>query len=360
MSSFILHILFSGLIVFVPSQNGTEMDILLLSAGSCGQHYHASDGTALPAHRPIVFARAGSCTGDCPTRDATIAQFLFPDQSSAAGLDSLESAVSGGGAWQLSGSDLSLRKGSTSDDDLPALSLNTGARGTIDESPAPIPTTSSERGDFTWVANLEDICPDCTFDTSLTSSQPPAIVVARFKLRSGSLFTYSVARIGSDVTPVRFQRLDGSGNVSGYSQAIASWVGADVEVTGSSLDLVEDKFDASAGRTMHLTPDSDGKIEMAVVNIPSRTPPLTTNNPSPGPGKHFEVYYELATNAPAREERLVPFPGAASTVGSYSQVSWQSVHSQTDLWSDLLNGLRLNVGRGPDDRVLCPPSRIGP
>jgi len=359
-SSFVLHILFSGLVAFIPTQNGAEMDVVLLNAGDCGQNVHVSDGSALPPHKPLLFARGGSCTGDCPTRDADVAQFMFPDQSSSTGLDSLESAVSGGGAWILSNSDLSLRKGSESAANLPALAINTSTRGSVNGVPLPIPTTSSERSDFSWVANFKDICSSCTLNTDLTSSTPPGLVVARFKLNSGNLFTYSVARIGSEVTPVHFQRLDGSGSASSYSQAIASWVGADVEVTGDSIDIVENAFNGDPGRSMHLTPDNDGKVELAVVNLPSHTPPLTTNNPAPGAGKHFELYYEMATNAPASEDRLVPFSGAASSVGSYDEVDWQSVHPQTALWSDLLNALRLNIGRGPDDRILCPPTTTFP
>jgi len=349
-SSFILHILFSGLIAFVPAGNG-EMDVLLLNTGDCAKHYHVSDGTALPQHKPFVFVRGGACTGDCPTDDADIAQFMYPDQSSTAAIESIEEAVTGGGAWILDGSDLTLQKGSSNAAELPALTINTSARGT-----AAIPTTSSERTDFTWVANFKEICPECTLNSDLTGTTPPSnLVVARFRLRTGNLFTRSVARIGADVTPVHFKRLDGQGDTAEYSQAIATWVGADVEVTGDSIELVEERFNSDPGRTMHLTPDSNGQIEMAVVNLPSRIPPLTTSNPAPAAGKHFEMYYDLATNAPAQEERLVPFAGAAPTLGSYPQAAWSDVHPSTVLWSDLLNALRLNAGRGPDDRTLCPP-----
>jgi hypothetical protein len=356
-SSFILHILFSGLIAFVPTQNGSEVDVLLLNAGDCAQHYHVSDGTALAPHTPLVLARAGSCTGDCPTSDADIAKLLYNDQASATAIDSLENAVSGGGAWMLSGSDVTLRKGSTTAADLPALTITTNARATSNGVPVAIPTTSGEREDFSWVASLSSVCPACTLDSSVLGSQPPAIVAARFRLRSGKLFTYSVARIGSKVTPVHFARLDGQGSTSSYSQAIASWAGADIEVSGDSIDFVETKFNGDAGRTMHLTPDSSGKIEVAVVNLPPFTPPATTSNPSPGAGKHFEMYYELTGTPPAQETRLVPFPGAASTLGSYADVDWQTVHPQSVLWSDLLDALRLNPDRSPADRTLCPPSQ---
>lgn len=357
MNHFILHILFSGLMFFVPAQNGTEMDVILVNAGDCAKHFHASDGSALPPHVPLVFTRAGSCTGDCPTNDAAIAQFMFPNLSSAAAVDAESAAVTGGGAWQLVGSDLTLRKGSTSATDLSALEINTSARGSVNGVPLAIPTSSSEREDFTWVANFKQVCPDCTINSDLLSSTPPEnLVAARFRLKTGTLFTYSVARIGANVTPVHFKRLDGQGSESSYSQAIASWVGADVDVSGDSIDLVETAFNGDPGRTMHLTPNSDGVIEMAVINLPSRTPPLTTSNPAPSAGKHFELYYELATNAPSQETRLVPFAGAASGLGSIPDVDWQSVHPQSVLWSDLLNALQLSVGRGPDDRTLCPPS----
>src|SRR4051812_34552588 len=326
------------------------MDILLLNAGDCSKHYHVSDGSALPEHEPLIFVRGGACTGDCPTRDADIASFIYPEQSSSTSMASLASAVSGGGAWLLAGSDLELRKGSTSAADLPALSINTSARGT-----APIPTTSGEREDFSWVADIKQICPDCTLNPDLFDTEPPAnLVAARFRLKSGTLHTYSVARIGSSVTPVHFKRLDGQGDSSDYSQAIASWVGADVEVTGDSIELVESKFNSDPGRTMHLTPDANGKIEMAVLNLPSHTPPITSSNPAPGAGKHFELYYDLMTNAPAQEERLLPFAGAASTLGSYPEGSWATAHPSTAPWSDPLNALRLKARPGPAHRTPCP------
>ena len=43
--SFTIRILFSGLMTFVPAQNGTEMDVVLLNAGCTRQ---VSDGGAMP------------------------------------------------------------------------------------------------------------------------------------------------------------------------------------------------------------------------------------------------------------------------------------------------------------------------
>lgn len=336
---------------FVPSQDGKEVTVLLLNT----THQHLSDGSQLSDHKPLLIARAGNCSGDCPKRDADVAQFVFADQTTTVAEDSLEAAVGGGGAWILSGSDLSLQKGASGDPDLPALSVVTNVRGTANGSPLAIPTSSTERQDFSWITSLSQLCSTCALSTDLMASQPPGSVVARLHLRSGSVFTYSVARIGSNVTPVHFKRLDGSGDESGYSQAIATWVGADIQISGSSIEIVEDKFNGGTGRAMTLTPDTNGKVEMAVLNLPSFVPPASSINNAPQVGKHFEMYYDLADEPPATETRLVPRAGAAATLGTYPEVAWSTVHPSSSVSSALLNAIRLDVGRGPYDRILCPP-----
>src|SRR5438067_7569832 len=115
LTSFILKILFSGLMIFTPSQDGKEMTVLLLAAG---HNHHLSDGSALQRHNPMVIARAGACSGDCPKRDASVAHAAYNDQTPSTAQDSLEAAVGGGAAWMLSGSDLSLQKASSGDPDL--------------------------------------------------------------------------------------------------------------------------------------------------------------------------------------------------------------------------------------------------
>jgi hypothetical protein len=343
---FIVRILFSGMMVFVPNSNGTELDVVLLNV----PHAHAlSDGTTLAHHKPVVIARAGNCTGTCPTNDTNIATYLFADKANDAAIDTLETAVDGGGAWDISGSDISVLKG-IGDPDLPALDIETGVRGT-----SIIPTTSTEREDYSWLATLSDICANCGFDSDVLGADPPeGLVAARFHLSSGKLFTYSVARIGSNVTPVQFKRLDGQGSASSYSQAIATWMAADITVSGDSIRLVETKFDNSSGRTMTLTPDSNGRIEIAVLNLPPLVP--ATPDPTPGVGKHFERYYDVTSNPPSAAARLVPQPGAAAGAPSYSAVTWQSIHPQETLWSELLNALRMNVSRSAYDITLCPPA----
>jgi len=353
LSTFVLKLFFSGLMAFVPNENGTEVTVLLLDVD---HNYTSSDSTSLAHHTPLLFARGGSCSGDCPQRDSDIADFVYSDLSSSAALDALEEATSGGGAWALSGSDLSVEKGVSTDPALPSLTLTDNTRGTVNGNPAIIPTTAGEREDLSWLASMSHICSGCTIDPDLLGEDPPAIVAARFHIRNGRVFTYSVARIGSDVTPVHFQRLDGTGSTSSYTQAIATWVGAEIEVSGDSIEIAEDKFDSSTGRSMTLTPDEDGKVEVAVVNLPPFVPPSSPFTGTPDPGKHFEYYYELASTPPAQSSRLVPKPGAASGAPSYSSISWTSIHPQISLYSDLLNALRMNTGRTIYEQALCPPS----
>src|SRR5436190_4325725 len=242
---FILRILFSGLIVFVPSQDGKQVTVLLLNVP---HNHQLSDGSMLADHKPFLLARAGGCSGDCPTRDADIAQYFFADKSTAEGTDALEAAVSGGAAWALDGSELALRKGSETDPALPQLSIRRNVRNGI------IPTTSAEREDFSWVADLTQICADgCPFDASIHAAQPPSnLIAARFVLKSGDVFTYSLARIGANVTPAHFKRLDGTGSDSAYSQAVAAWVGADIAVSGSSVEFVATKYSDDTQRSMTL------------------------------------------------------------------------------------------------------------
>jgi hypothetical protein len=354
--SFILRILFSGLIAFVPSQNGQEVTVLLLNVHN--QH-HLSDGTELVVHKPLLLSRAGACAGNCDRRDEEIAQFLFADQTLSTAQDSLEAAVSGGGAWALSADDLTVNKGSANDPALPALVIRNNVRGTVNGQPQMIPTTSTERQDFSWVAALSHVCSTCAYDPAILGSNPPRdLVAARFRLRTGNLYTYSIARVGGDVTPVHFKRLDGTGGDSSYTQAVASWVAADVEVSGNSVEISEESFGGNPGRTMTLTPDSNGKVEVAVLNLPPFVPPASANNDAPQVGKHFEAYYDLTGEPPASDTRLIPIAGAASGAGSYPQIDWHAIHPQNLVWSDLLNGIRMEIGRSLYDRILCPPTQV--
>jgi hypothetical protein len=353
---FLLRILFSGLIVFIPSEDKQEVTVLLLNVP---HHRHLTDSSAVPRHVPVILARAGSCTGDCPRRDLAIARYLFRDQSDTVAQSSLQAALREGGGWLLSNSELSILKGSSGDPDLPPLTF-ANTRPTVDGVPAIIPTNALEREAFDWVIDLNKICSTCSVDPAMHAVQPPAIVAARFKIRTGKLFTYSIARIGSNVTPAHFTRLDGEGDTSPYTQAIATWVGVDVDVSGESVQLVDTKFDTGVRRTMTLTPDRNGKVELAILNLPPFLPPASTSNKMPQPGKHYELLYDVLEAPPAAETRKVPVAGPAPGAPAYPAVDWHDIHPQAALWSDLLNSIRLNIGRTAYDRLLCPPTQATP
>jgi hypothetical protein len=350
MTTFVLRILFTGLMAFIPNENGTEVTVVLLNA----DHFHTSDGGALQAHNPAIIARAGACTGDCVDDDPAVATPLFRDQSPTTAIASLQNAVGNGSAWNILGSDITVEKASSSDDDLPAFSMRDNVRGTG----TLIPTTSTERTDTSWIASLSQVCGSgCTLNSDVFDNVPPGIVAARFKLTSGDLYTYSIARLGGDVQPVHFNRLDGTGSTSAYVQAVATWVGADITVTGDSVKFVETKHSGGTGRSMTLSPDSSGKVEVAVLNLPPFVPPASAANDAPQVGKHFEAYYELLQEPPDREERLVPRAGLPSgSTTTIPQVSWSSVHPSTAVSSELLTRLRLDVGRSLYDRAICPPT----
>src|ERR1043165_8271426 len=134
MTEFVLRIFFSGLIAFVPNSDGTQMNVILANTP---HEYTLADGTALPHHYPILLARAASCEGTCLTDQADIASFLFANKTASQAETLLNHALQGGGAWALSGSDLSLAG------PVEPLAIRTGARGRDDNGVLlPVPRRS--------------------------------------------------------------------------------------------------------------------------------------------------------------------------------------------------------------------------
>ena len=108
---------------------------------------------------------------------------------------------------------------------------------------------------------------------------------------------------------------------------------------------------------MTLAPDSNGKVEVAVLNLPAFVPPSSPFTGTPDPGKHFEMYYDITSNPPTQSQRLVPKSGPSAGAPSYDAVAWGDIHPSEVLWSDLLNAVRLNIGRTVYEQILCPPSQ---
>jgi hypothetical protein len=351
MTDFVLRIFFSGLIALQPSADGKEVTVLLINTP---HEYVMAGGATLAHHTPIVLARAANCQGTCVT-DAhpAIAQFLYasktPQQASAA----LTGALLGGGAWKLAGSDLAVIGAGE------PLTIVSDVRGQAENgTPQMVPTTAQEREDFSWVADLSAIAPGTEgFRAALSGSAPPSdpLIAARFKLRSGKLFTYSLVKIDGKARPVRFRKPSGEGADVPYAQALANWVAADIRISGEFVELVETKFtDSTQQRSMKLYPQ-DGRVEIAILNLPPfEAPAPDAEAPLPAPGQHFEIYYDLVKTPPAVADRLVPHTAAAPSA-SEPQIDWATLHPKAKLWSDLLEQLNLSPrGKSPYDVTLCP------
>lgn len=347
---FVLRIFFSGLITFIPSSDGKELTVVMVQTPHA---YELAGGSTLAHHKPILLARAANCTGTCRTDEYTsIAQFLYARKTTQEALTSLNSALLTGGAWELSGSELSLNG------PVGPLEIRTGTRGRDENGVLHrVPQTAAEREDFSWVADFSDLAPGTDgFQSALTgSANPGELVAARLKLRSGKVITYSLIKVDGKAKPVHFRKPSGEGPDAPYAQALANWVEAEIQVSGETLEIVDQSFtDGKPRRSMKLRPQ-DGKVELALLNLPPyETPDPDAPAATPKPGQHFQIYYDLAKTPPAQEERLVP-QQPLSPCASEPQTDWASLHPRQKLWSNLLEQLGLSPrGKGPYEVAFCP------
>lgn len=353
---FVLRIFFSGLITFLASSDGKELTVVMVDTPHA---YEMADGSTLAHHKPLLLARAADCGGACQTdAHASIAQFLYARKTPAEALTSLNSALLGGGAWQLAGSELSL-----GGPDGP-LEIRTGVRGRDENGILHrVPLTAAEREDFSWVADLSELAPATEgFSTALTAAGNPGdLVAARLKLRSGKVITYSVIKIDGKAKPVHFRKPCGDGPDAPYSQALANWVEATIRVPGETLEIVDRSFGESAPRRSMTLRPQNGVVEIALLNLPPyETPAPDAPAPSPQPGQHFQIYYDLAKTPPAQTQRLVPHQPLAPSA-SDPQTDWAMLHPRPAQWSNLLEQLGLSPrGKGPYEVALCPVTRDGP
>lgn len=332
---FLLRIFFSGLVAFVPSTDGRELTVLLLDT-----HGRAVAGRPkIEHHNPMLIARADGCVGDCTGDRAKVAGFLFADRPASQAADALTTAIGSGGVWALDDVDLSIRNAGLK----PALALNRGGAG------QPIPADAAERRGFGWVPDLRKVLPTLgTLKPALFAPRPPeGVVVARLRLKSGNVFTYSLIRVDDQVVPIHF-RAHGSKRDVPHAQAVAGWVAADIRVPGDTVEIVAKDFDSGKERVMKLTTRS-GLMEMAILNLPHfEVPQPGVRRPTPQPGNHFEVFYDLAQKPAARTQRPVPVVG-----NSKVHKQWDLLHPETER-SPLLEAIRLDPGKSPYDVILCP------
>ena len=352
---FVLRIFFSGIIALLPSADGKELTVLLVNTP---HEYALADGTALPHHMPLLLARAASCEGTCTTDDhATIAQFLYSTKTQQEALTAMNGALAGGGAWLLSSSDLSLVGPQE------PLAIRTDARGSNNDGMLHlVPVTPAEREDFSWVTSIGSVVPGINgFKAAVSSTDetpPPCMIAARLKLRSGRVFTYSLVKIDGMARPIHFRKPSGEGQDAPYAQAAANWVEAEIHVPGDVVEIDDQNFsDKDRRRVMKLHPQN-GLVEMAVLNLPPfEAPDPDAPQPTPTPGHHYQIYYDLVKTPPARADRLVPWV-VATPSPSEPQVDWGTLHPRTILWSDLLEQLGLSPrGKSVYDIALCPITR---
>lgn len=338
--SFILRIFFSGLIAFVPSDDGKELNVLLLDTA---RMHHATNGNMVPPHMPLLLVR-GAKGGD-GALDAGVAEYLYPDVTSAeAATTLLARAVSGGAAWHLAGSQIVF---DTPTDGVMLLH-------TTNVRTKRVPATAGDRADFDWVPNLRELNPSLgPLDRRVFSAEPPeGLIVARLRLTSGIVSTYSVIQVDGKVTPVDFRPAESTAKAS-VSRAAANWVEAEIRIRGNSITVEEESFSGETRRTIKLSP-RNGVVEMAVLNI-SRPSPRRAGPPKAG--THFSLYWELAQHPPAVAARPIPQMPAESFV----KPVWESIHpSNPERASDLLDDLLFPNGRGPYDQILCPMSQSSP
>jgi hypothetical protein len=350
---FVLRIFFSGLITFVPSSDGKELNVVLIDTPH--EYTMAGDAT-LAHHRPLLLARAATCENACRGEDyGSIAQYLYANKTATEAQSALNSALLGGGAWELAGSELKLVGPQE------PLVIRKGVRGKDDNDvPDLVPTTVEEREDFTWVADLGALAPNSGgLKAALSGDDDPGdLVVARLKLRSGTVMTYSVIKIDEKARPVHFRKPSGQGPDAPYTQALANWVEAKIHISGTSLEIVDTEF-AAPRRTRKMTlHPQEGFIELAVLNLPPYvTPDPNAPAPSPQPGQHFQIYYDFFNTPPAQADRLIPHQALVPSAAE-PQTEWSALHPRLTIWSDLLEQLGLSPrGKGPYEVALCPITR---
>lgn len=340
---FSLKIFFLGLIVFVPSPDGKELTVLLVDGR---QGYTTSDGTELGSHAPYLLARAESCSGNCSPSPET-ADFFFSKFGSGA-QERLDEALLGGGAWRLSESELSLTAGGSS------LALNRTRTGGREKSA--LPADPLEAQDVGWIADLKlidsrvlGIDPDHLADRPLNGW-----VVARLRLRNGRVSTYRLAGYDDQVVPIAFRPIVG-GPTSGYAQALADSVVAEIEIQGDSIEIEEESFGGGNRRHMRLFP-REGVVELALVNTPPASSAHaghgapTVKDALPGPGKHFEIFYELAKVKTLKASRAIPHVDTR-----VPSIPWSRVQVRQSGDSKLFKALGFDDPRTVFERIICPP-----
>lgn len=315
MVGFLLRIYFIGLVAFVPDPGGQKMTVLLVDAR---HRYIASDDQEVPAHYPLLLARAQECAGDCTGQESALADIIYSEAlSPGERLDNLHRALEGGGGWELDLSELRIiPPDSVQTSFYPPLQIvgaNGGAEG---GTGLPLPAGSSSAEEFDYVADLSELAGrSFVVDPVLLDRPEKGRTVGLLRLASGTVKAQRLSGFTDEIVEFRFataSELEAGIDLGMPARALADRVVVEIPIAGSSVRLEERNVATGARRTMDLTP-AGGVLEVAIVNLPKHGFQMgdghlqhETSTSAPIIDRHFELYYELAQSPPPRNRRPVP------------------------------------------------------
>lgn len=346
---FLLKIYFVGLISFLPGADGNELTVLMLDARN---GYAISDGTWMAAHEPLLLTRAPHCTGDCRPDFQAIADFLYqrdPEENRR----QLTSALDGGSAWRLDGSELFLEMAAEDSRAVPSFEIQ--GRSTSNNDGPDVKELPGAWQAFDWVAEIGRVEVSAgMLDPDVLAERPEkGLIAARMKLVSGRVHTGRLVTLDDEVIPLEFEPLRGGAPPNRYTQPLADWVVAEIPVRGCEVKLAERRFDGRPGRKIALAPERcDGTevVEAVLINLPEDSfGPRSIDQPREEVGKHFEMFYELAYLRPPNRLRPVPAP---SEMGIELEEKLQEVRRRRLEEPRLLGAIGL-PNRGAHSRPIC-------
>lgn len=344
---FVLKIYLLGLMAFVPSPDGREMTILVVDAG---RGFTTSDNSVFPPHYPVLLARAGSCAPDCRCEVKEIGPHLYVKKDPEAEVNpgvaevnpgvllptspdpagALRQLVRGGGAWALTGSEISIsHPGETSlsgraetDRSQPGgLVLAAGRRTPDRNERATMPATPEDKEDFSWVVPMAKVAPSsATVDPDCLVAKPTRCPIAgRLTLTEGTFKTHKLAEYykpgAGGIAEFAFAPAGAALPTGGPVQAIADWTAIEIQVPSCEISFTVRPFDGKPGTLQRITLspgtcDGTGEVEVALLNLPDLSSLGTVaahDHPgATGDGSHFEVFYELSSNRPVASQRPIP------------------------------------------------------
>ncbi|HVT61740.1 MAG TPA: hypothetical protein VHR45_25500 [Thermoanaerobaculia bacterium] len=299
--TFIVRIIFVGLVAFVPinpAQPGAPLSLKVLLPDVRGPVF-ASDGCRIPPHLPALFVEADSCkhgSYDCKA-DAELGKAFQGTPCNPSTEDGLVSNVNG--PFSLLDQQITF----TTPADAARLQFATRKK----RAP-PLPVNAHDSTSFSWVAGTQA---GYTIDRNCLSGRPGICpIAARAIIPNGNIsschLTEAVADGGTKsvcsykFAPLFKARLKGLG-----SQALADAVMVAFTLPRTSnVTLHLSSIKESAESEIVLSPGKRAFVNIWVVNVPGEKEDHFDKCNDHDLGKHFELYYNIA----ARDAKGKPLP----------------------------------------------------